>query len=179
MKSINWKYIGIALIGVTVVLVLLQLSTNQKLSKFRTDNKAQREKITFLETELENTLRTLEDFYFDAFEIRATTRNSVITIGDTLEVEIGIFAMNYIWDNETEKTIEPIILLAAGVDNNRKMFGPFDTIPSYRWEGNLKIIAKELGTHMINGTYQFPEIYNFKGTYPFSMKYTVTEKQIR
>ena len=179
MQNKNWKYIGITLIGVTGILVFLLLSTSQKLSKFRMDNQAQNEKIAHLKTELDNTIQTLEDFYFNAFEIRATTINNVIAIGDTLEVEIGIFAMNYIWDDDTDKTIEPIILLAAGIDNDRKMLGPFDTIPAYAWEGRLKIIATELGTHEINGTYQFPDIYNFQGTYPFSMKYTVTEKNIR
>ena len=103
----------------------------------------------------------------------------MIAIGDTLEVSIGIFAMNYIWDKDTDKLIEPIILLAAGVDNDGMMFGPFDTIPSNSWEGHLQKIATELGTHEIIGTYQFPEKNNFTGTYPFSLKYTVTEKQIR
>ena len=176
MQKVNWRLIGLILIGLTIILGFQLLNTIRKLNKLKIDDKTQKELIEHLNYELEKTIQTLDYFYFNIFEIRATTRKNVIKIGDTLEVSIGVFAMNHILDRNTDKLIEPIILLASGIDNDGKMLGPFDTIPSDSWEGHLKKIATELGTHEINGTYQFPEKYNFTGIYPFSLKYTVTEK---
>lgn len=175
MQNTHLKYIGMALIGVILILIFLLLNSRLTIYKLRIESQAQKEIASQLSTELANTLQTLDFFYFNIFEIRATSANCVVAIGDTLEASVGVFAMNHIFDDETEKLIEPIILLAAGVDDDGKMLGPFDTIPVSHWEGHIRKKATEIGTHEIFGTYQFPDKYNFKGTYSFSMKYTVIE----
>ena len=178
MQNKNRKYIRLTFIGLAGILILLLIFTNFRLNKLRNENIELKEKIDQLRYSiLKDLIDDQYDFCFNKIEVRATTRNNVVAIGDTLEVSIGVFAMNYIWDDDTDRSIEPVILLAAGIDDDRKMAGPFDTIPVSGWEGNLEIKAREPGTYEIYGIYQFPEMFNVNHNIPFSMQYKVVDEQ--
>ena len=158
-------------------MVLFLLNTYYKLNKAETVIDNQKEQILYLSNELDNEKEYKHYFCYNSFDIRAITTNNVVLIGDTLDVRIGIFSKNYVRSEDTGKNIEPIILLAAGVDENKKLYGPFDTIPSSAWVGYLKLKTKELGTHQLNGIYHFAEKDNFSSSYRFSMEYTVVDQE--
>lgn len=177
MEKKKFKIISLILVVVTLIMFLLFVITNYKLMKTKAEIDTQKEQISQLYQDLELEKEYKHFFCYNRFDIRAITTNNVVLIGDTLDVRIGIFSMNYVQCDDTGKNIEPIILLAAGVDENKKLYGPFDTIPSSAWVGYLKLKTKELGTHQLNGIYHFAEKDSLTSSFRFSMEYTVIDQE--